>query len=394
MRKFFLTIAALALFASCDYGLWDHPFNSPRSKVISSGEGVGHRIGAPVPGAKTDTAVYICGVRVPEGYDWQKDTALGIGRGEVFLLKDMKEVTAFSTGYAEYSGTDPDTHHLIDGHLYTEFSTSTHTMIKCDGKELVLYEGREFLSGLVARGGDVYTLGRRRSGRGFTYRKNGEIILDISEGTVFGSFQDPSYPRTGALYEDKGVICFAYFDEGTSCVHLVEDGEDRIMNGSMKTPVGSDVKICRGQLYAANVIGAGGLVYTSSGVSSVVASGYIWSSCSIFDTGSDICLVGNVAGGYNTRSAVYSATAGQVRVYEYEDFNIRCRDGIVTLVPAAYQGYHCFSRECQDFCGDDDYAVLSPTDGSPPVLRKNGEDAVIGINGYLTGVEVYVSPPN
>lgn len=395
MRDVFLIIVVLTLFPSCDRYLWDYPFNRPRSVVISSGGVPSRNADVPPEVAKTsDTSIYICGVRVPDGYDWQKDTALGIGRGELVLLKDMKEIVSFSTGYAECVGTDPDTHHLIDGHLYTEFSTDTRTIIKRDGGTVTSFEGREFLSGLVIRDGDVYSLGRRRSGYGFTYRKNGEVLLDRQSGMVFGSFLDPSYPHTGALYEDDGSICFAYMEENTSSVHLVVDGSDRILGRYGWNPAECDVKMYGGQPYAAGIAGYGGIEYIPPSGRTYVASGYVWENCCIVPSETGMFLAGNIAGYGRMRSAVYSIAAQSAGIYEFEDYDIRCRDGTVTLSPVSYQGYHCFSRMCLAHCGKDDYAVLSPEDGSNPVLRKNGEDVEIGINGYLTGVEICVSPPS
>ena len=171
--------------------------------------------------------IYFTAVSFPESYEWRRDTAYGAVAGAILLYMDGEPILTLPAGSSGGISCDPDMHHLAGGHIYTEFSDASHTMIGCDGKELFRYDGRELLKGLIIDGKDVLTLGQNRSGSGFSLRRNGKVLLQKPEGEIVGGFSDRSSPETGALSIEGGRICFCYHD-GKGW-HFVEDGSETLL---------------------------------------------------------------------------------------------------------------------------------------------------------------------
>ena len=383
---------------SCVDMFWNDGFGWPRSRTMESG-----RISAPDgpadpenPGEvmKLDTVLLLCGVQIPPGYDWQIDTAIGLAQGKVVLYRDMKQALSIPTGYNEHVSTDPDSHHLIGGHLYTEFSTSDHTFIKRDGEQLLDYDGREYLYGLLERGSDIYTLASRRSGFGFTCRKNGEIIFDSPGGFIFGSFQDSTYPETGALYEDAGKICFSYKEYrwgSSACVY--KEGQRSLVNVEGNLDL-QDVRMHGGDIVAVGISPAGHAYLVTRGCSTMLGGGGFWDSCRLLCSDRDIYIAGNVSdsSGIRVRSVIMNAADGVIKEERNGDARAFCDGSGVWLEPMEYAGYFCFSKGCLCSFAGDWYKALTPKNGCCPILMKNGEMREIEMNGYLTGVEMAVIP--
>ena len=157
-----------------------------------------------------DTSIYISFIRMLDDYDWRRDTALRTDGCELVLMKNMQEILRIPVNEENCISPDTDMHHIIDGHLYTDYSTRDETIIKCDGKILLKYPGREYLCGLTYRDGDLYTLGQNRNGGGFSLRKNGEVQYKKTGGYIVGSFTNTTYGTGGALFEVDGELCFTY----------------------------------------------------------------------------------------------------------------------------------------------------------------------------------------
>lgn len=177
---------------------------------------------------RRDTNLYFSAVIVPSGYDWHRDSACGASECRLVLYKNYKEIASVKTGSAECVSTDPDTHHILNGHLYTEYSSLKETVIKKDGAELFRYSGREFLKGMLCREDELWTLGQDRSGEGFCLRKNGEEIFRSNRGEVFG---DLHLNPGGGLYTDNGRICFCYCIKSASGTLLYR------VSDALETPV-------------------------------------------------------------------------------------------------------------------------------------------------------------
>ncbi|MDE6870868.1 MAG: hypothetical protein K2J62_01955 [Bacteroidales bacterium] len=150
---------------------------------------------------KKQKSLYVTGVEYAEGYDWRPDLGCSADNCKVFLMKDGTRIMEVDVGYSACISADADMHRCIEGHLYTDFSTDMETVIKRDGAELFRYFGREMIARMVVRDDGIYTLGQPRSGSGWTYRKNGEILLHKGSGNL-----------VSGLYEDLGKLYFSYED--------------------------------------------------------------------------------------------------------------------------------------------------------------------------------------
>ena len=127
--------------------------------------------------------LYLCGVRYPDGYDWQKDPQKGSVECTLFVLRDGESVLELPVGVAYNRASDSDMHRLVAGRLYTEYSTDTETILARDGEECYRATGRERLRGLVLKNNDLYTLCESRGSSHWILRRDGAVYLE-GEGTI------------------------------------------------------------------------------------------------------------------------------------------------------------------------------------------------------------------
>lgn len=200
-------------------------------RYIESVRGGGVPVHAQPP---ADTVLYMTAVEFPEGYDWRRDTSFREVQGRLVLYRDSLRILEFPAGPGYPAGLDPDLHHFVGGHIYTESCTGDETVIGRDGETLFSYPGRELLCGLLVEGDDVYTLGRSRSGKGFSLRRNGEELFSRPDGGIAAHFSANPLYLSGALYRDRGHMYFSYWrplEEGSeiNLWYIVEDGvESRV----------------------------------------------------------------------------------------------------------------------------------------------------------------------
>jgi hypothetical protein len=147
--------------------------------------------------------IYLTAVRFPDGYAWQEDTCAVDGPVWIDLYRDGALVRSVPAG----GSVHPDMHRFMDGHLYTDCSIGTETVVSRDGVELFRFEGREALRGFLVREDGVHTLGQDRDGDGFTYRVDGRIVFRSETGTVLGRPDEPGAPG-GALAEYGENVCY------------------------------------------------------------------------------------------------------------------------------------------------------------------------------------------
>ena len=229
MKNFLSIILLLIILAGCDRA----DGGVSRLEAFRDRYTITHRYAGTTAReeSRTDTVIYMTALEFPEGYDWRRDTSYGEVSGSIVLYRDSVRILEIPAGPGSLASLDPDLHHLVAGHVYTESCTTDETVIGLDGERLFSYPGRELLCGLLAGGGEVYTLGRNRSGSGFSLRRNGEVLFSRPEGSVSAHFSArPEYP-SGALYRDGGHLYFSYWQpagDGRDW-YVVEDGtESRI----------------------------------------------------------------------------------------------------------------------------------------------------------------------
>lgn len=409
MRNFILILTAV-LAVSCSLFEEGNHLGKSRSDAIP-GSPRDTSAWAPQP----DTTIYISGVEYPSGYDWSRDTANGTVACSLVVFANFKRVLEVPAGPSHEVSPDFDMHHLLGGHLYTQYSTDSSTVVKRDGKELFRYPGREMICGLMVKDGVVHTIGQNRSGAGLSYRRDGVKIFSRPSGTVIGGLPDASFP-TGALYEDSGAICFSYRQSIHSTAghydeyYMVKDTvASKIQLGTSVTEV-FDIRMIGGKLCV--------LVKTTSRLSAPVlyidnetyALGYdtfvsakhcrlLPSGDGLLVKGEQVFTNGTVTPALWSKEGLLNAFDEYLTVYDFYTDN-----GTVSYVGSRSEGY---ATLICDGCIDEKYilqgryrfissACASAHDGKFYValtgersaLWVDGKMTELDFNGYLTGVEV------
>lgn len=299
--------------------------------------------GRPAP-APMDTVIYVAAVAFPEGYDWRRDTSYGSVQGRLVLYRDGEQALSVHAGAGSRASLDHDLHHLVDGHLYTEYCTEDGTIIGRDGEELFSYPGREFLCGLLVEGNDVLTLGQSRSGGGFSLRRNGGELMSVKEATVASHLQDNSRYPSGALYRDSGHLYFSYFKDepqgGGRSWYIVEDGTETRVDAAGEGMF--DIRVKEGEL-SVKAVDAGRDWWYNDG------KRYAW---------------------------VKTLPSGGLAVHA------PCSVTLIYLDPFYLPS---FSNAC--LAGRHFYMGMNPPDGGRPWLWKDREKVYeLDINGFITAV--------
>lgn len=251
------------------------------------------------------------GVEYPEGYDWVADPDYGRVECSLFLDVNGERIMEIPVCHDSLISSDPSMHRIIDGHIYSDFTDGTITVVKKDGKELFRYSGAETEMDIIVCDSLVYTLGRNINGKGFTYRKNGEKILEKSS----------SYILHG-LHLDSGHICFSYYDHlGTDpsqrpiCRYFsVCDGDVEVVGGSDDYQEITDICMADGIRYMiAKVAGTSPhLLYADDSPAALELQGAKYSrECRLHYSGTDIYVTGQLAyGGYMGDECVWTIWKG------------------------------------------------------------------------------------
>lgn len=247
MRSWGHTVAALMLLA------WIPGCIDLEQKLPSENESDHPGIHVPAPGPVLDTVLLVCGAEYPHGYDWRRDTAYGRVSADMVLFRNGERILTIKGGSADGMTPYPDMHYLMDdGHLYSQGEKDGRTVIFRDGLECITYKGLETISGLAIVDGDLYTLGQKKDGGGFSYRKNGRLLLSRDYGHIVGQMNSNPFYRTGALYSDCGQLHFAYWREekkGQYGWTLVTDGVESSLRLSISPSRLFDLRVIGGEVY-------------------------------------------------------------------------------------------------------------------------------------------------
>ena len=164
MQRIFLLILFLVSLFSC--GIEEIGGDSDKAGGSKWGGMTGSHSGS----ISEKSICYMTALDYQKGYDWRADPAEGDVKCSIVVYADGVPVMKVPVGAEYETSGDPDMHRIIDGHLYTDYSTDAETIIKRDGKTLFGYDGRESLRGMEVVDDDVYTLGQNRDGDGFSFR--------------------------------------------------------------------------------------------------------------------------------------------------------------------------------------------------------------------------------
>lgn len=351
--------------------------------------------GSKDPSVEKDTLILMSGVRFADDYDWRQDVDYGSADFEVVLYRDFKPWLSIPSSSGLVSPA-PDTHHIIDAHLFTEHVSDGKTGLALDGEPLLTFDGCETFKGILPDGDDIYTLSERRDGAGFSLRLNGEVLFSREYGTVFGDLADPSYRPYGALYRDDGKLCFCYRDGGgkDETYYFVRDGKAEDSGYEAMYDI-QDLKVIGGYPVSAEAsclwfIVQEGRIWRD-GEDKITLSGWMSyggadnSSCTV--TGDDPETLREICSG--DALILHGEKTGYAILDKADGVEIWGSDDDRSP-HEALPGHHLLSASCADMLdGGELFTVLTPDAGdSHTACSKDGHRSV-DLHGYFSGIRAY-----
>lgn len=354
--------------------------------------------------AGPDTVLYVCGVEPSGGYDWIRDTLAGAYDAKIVLFEatgkprkwaEFRRVLEIPAGPRSRISPEPDMVHLLGGHVYTEYSDARSTSLGRDGKELLRFDGRACLRGLLeGSDGFLYSLWMDRSGTGICLRKGEEILFTRSDAVPFGGFNGPDCLRSGALYERDGAACCSWFsDIGGGRTYFVARCQEQtqvFLPESYDTV--EDLKIAGGMVCAAGR--KDGALRACIGAESFLIAGrrtFPWNDVHILELDGKAFVAGRTSNARGTpEMALWSSGEDGARTSRklgtfllhdgLETAAVKTPDGCFFAVP----GGGCV-------CGSRHVLALTPLrGGGRPFVRTESEDTEIALKGFLTGAEYVI----
>ena len=329
---------------------------------------------ASTPEAEPGGHVWLTAVRFPEGYAWDLDTCAVDGEVWIDLYRDGERIRSLPAGVSVH----PDMHRYTGGHLYTDWSTDSETIVSRDGAELFRFEGREAVRGFLVREDGVHTLGQDRDGSGFTYRIDGRIQYRSETGAVLGGPDAPGAPG-GALTEygeDVFYVCRLSSERGNE-YHVMRNAE---RYQSFPTSEWTLDVLVSGGTVSRVLSKPRSLVLEVDGKETRLSlngrESCLWSRLAAFtpfsgETVSDILSDGERMG--------WTVTDGRGDL-----LRIRWSDGGVTEGTGGF----LVSGRCALLRGGHLFLALTGRDGAPNRFQEDGVHTDILFNGYFTSVTV------
>lgn len=365
-------------------GIWGGPLDNPSAGAL-------------------EQVCYMTAFDYQKGYDWKSDPSKESVRCSLVVYADGKMIMKVPVGDVYEIGADPDMHRIIDGQLYTDYSTDSETVIKKNGQTVFRYPGREAICGMEVRSDDVYTLGQNKSGDGFAYRKNGDILFSRSTGTVMGQLRNAG-----------DSLCFAFYDK----IHSAEGDVERyyaVCEGRVRqVAVRDDIK------KVWDIVNSGTSVFCLASVTGVdvpvvlvdeemtavnMQKGATIVSASLFESkgkiGAEILyrsgknlytvlwfdgMVARTFGIGQTISSLYMSDSG---FYCAVNPSTSDRKGIIYRTGEYYEmplKYSCVGSGAMAMVNGILHAGLASTYGERPILWKDGQMDTLMINGYISSV--------
>lgn len=299
---------------------------------------------------------------------------------------------------------------LAGGHVYVIWSADSVTHVQKDGKDLFSYRGRERISGFLARGGEVHTLGAGESGKGITYRIDGVGVMENPSGAVLGNPEDSVWP--GALLGTDGeTVCFSYMTgRGTGRKwYLCEDGEERAVRipgyvdkvFDLRRIAGKICYVCNTRLnpYLAEIHAGDKVVQCEHGGADSV------SDCSLLPLGGELYAKGlrHFPGGRSYRTLWGSDgkivdSGAAVADYYTDGGNIASvsasKDGTVVGIHVSGRSYGpedgiLPSRRAAAYLRDTLYLALEPSSPSfNPCVWRNGARLALPRGDRILSIEI------
>ena len=353
-----------------------------------------------------DTVCWAAVVKVPDSYDWHRDTLAGRFSGELLFYRGSQPCLSIPIGGTVPVSPDPGTHHIIRGHLYTECSSGGALHILRDGEPLLHLPGEGFLKGLLLSGdGSLWTLACTPADGSLTLRRDSETIIRIARGSAIGGLGE----GRPALYEDSGHICFSY-SEGGNLFAVKDGGISPIKPPEEGTNV-EDFRWLDGTpltLYKKN---DAHYLYAKGAVQQVINSRR---PASFVEAGGELFVFGRT--NYTSRNLIYSyaVSSGEMKYFYGKDpwlhssevglFIVQGRDPLrisyespTTSWQAVHidkEGMLVFTDECVSSIGRDPWLGVSVPGGRPLLVRGSEAVGEFPFDGYITAVDVEITAPN
>ena len=341
---------------------------------------------------RKDTTFYVSAVTFPAAYDWQRDTAFGNVACTLKIFKGAVPVLTMPAGTSNRISASPHRNHLLGSSIFTEYSDLSGTWVKQNGRSVANWPEAEQLQGLLMKNGVLHTLGIGVKSHGFTYRRNGQVVMKIDKGQLFGSFAKDSYGPTGALYEDRGTVCFAYQTvlDGMSSVYIVRDGVSELLSSSPSAEY-MDVRQIDGVVAQAyNDGGVSLLKYGNNFIDIKGGKSVRWSNAGFLMYDGAPSLAGTFKGSSGSGFGIGSSGAlreiGKSVDYFYTDGR---HYKFIDLTDPEWNYSFFFNRHCACIVGGDLAYVLTPRDPAlDPYLCYRGQKQRFAMHGFLAGVSV------
>lgn len=365
------------------------------------------------PGMNPDTdsreVCYVTAFDYPDDYDWRTDRERGSVKCSLVVFADGIPMMKVPVGEQYEVSSDPDMHWMLEGHLYTSCLTGDETVIKKDGRTAVRYRGDEILCGLQVDDDDIYTLGHFRQGKGFVYRRNGEIILERSAGRTFGrlqcdadsicfGFSEPIISNEEtleryyhvvngkvsqeALRDDvrkvwdmvsyNGEVCYIASLTGVAKPVVFQGGEIKaLLMPEDSSPLSFRMRpgeefLCWDGLYSAEDVSVASAIWFRPDHCVSFPEGMVISSGCV--SGKGICCAVNPPSS--------SSESGGIIYRSGEEF----------VMP---EGYAVMGSSCAAVKGGMLHIGLSSQNGGQPMLWTDGQTEQLDINGYIASVSVF-----
>lgn len=353
-----------------------------------------------------DTVCRAAVVKVPDSYDWHKDSLAGHFSGELLFYCGSSPGLSIPLDGSLPVSPDPGTHHILAGHLYTECCSGGALHILRDGGPLLHLPVEGFLKGLLLSGdGGLWTLVCTPADGSLTLFRNGETVIRITHGSAIGGLGE----GRPALYEDAGHICFTYTEErnffavkdgGISPVPLPEQGatvEDFRWWG------GETVTLYRKN--GAHHIDFGGssrmLIYGQRPARLVEAGGRLY-AFGMSDFGiRDVAFVAAADGSgikyfLGREPWLHSSEGCLFTVQGSEPLRISGGSSVPTSISqySDMEGMLVFTDECVASIGSNAYLGASVPGGRPLLIRGSQAVGEFPFDGYITAVDVELTPPS
>lgn len=345
---------------------------------------------------------YAVGVDYPQGYDWRTDDMMGSVRCSLVVFANGVPLMKLPVGDEYEISPDPDMHRVIEGNLYTDYSTDSETVIKRNGEQLIRYPGREMIVDIAVEDDLVYTLGQARDGKGFSFRVNGEELVSRSSGYVFDHLQRTedgfSFSFCDPIGSGENVIeKYYHYLAGEICQVAVREDIKRVWD-----IIYHDDKIC----YLASMVGLPGPVLAVGNELTplTLPKNTMLKSCRFIPGPSSLYIEGRM---FQRRNAVFSAiwksdelikvfpygcTVASECVYEdglYCVMNASSRipDGLIYSNDEVFdmpEGYVSMGG-CSIVVVDGIlYVGLTSVNGDSPAIWVENEMKPLKINGFIS----------